>query len=192
MELHSFGDASERRIGAAVYAVVRKPSGNTQRLVVGKSRLAKQGLTIPRLVIAAHMDTNQLINAKVFGLLDSTVALHWIKGTGQYKQFARIQLPRYRRYVPVDEHPANLANRDAPVQFELWQQGPAWLQYRSKWPINPVTRSSLALEVEAKVIREVLHLAQTKPEPDEFRRTPRTHQLAPNLESRCMDQEIHS
>ena len=34
------------------------------------------------------------------------------------------------------------------------------------WPINPVTRSSSATEVEAKVIREVLNLAQTKPEPD--------------------------
>ena len=34
VELHSFGDASERGVGAAVYAVVRQPSGNTQRLVV--------------------------------------------------------------------------------------------------------------------------------------------------------------
>ena len=96
VELHSFGDASERGIGAAVYAVVRQPSDNTQRLVVAKSRLAKQGLTIPRLVIAALMDTNLLINAKVFGWLDSTVALHWIKGTGQYKQFVANQ---YKQFV---------------------------------------------------------------------------------------------
>lgn len=58
VELHSFGDASEWGVGASVYAVVRQPSGNTQRLVVAKSQLAKQGLTIPRLeLIPAHMAT---------------------------------------------------------------------------------------------------------------------------------------
>lgn len=202
VELHSFGDASERGVGAAVHAVVRQPSGNTQRLVVAKSRLAKQGLTIPRLeLIAAHMATNLLINVrnaldnvpspKVFGWLDSTVALHWIKGNGQYKQFvthrvAKIQLHKEIewRYVPTDENPADLASRGAPVKSALWQQGPAWLQDKSKWPINPVTRSSPASEMEAKVIREVLNQAQTKPEPDEF-----DELLEHN--SRRMDQEIH-
>lgn len=186
VELHSFGDASERGVGAAVYAVVRQPSGNTQRLVVAKSRLAKQGLTIPRLeLIAAHMATNMLINVRnaldnlpspnVFGWLDSTVALHWIKGNGQYKQFvanrvAKIQLYKEIewRYVPTDENPADPASRGALVHSVLWQQGPAWLQDKSEWPINSVTRSSPASEVEAKVIREVLNLAQTKPEPDKF------------------------
>ena len=157
VELHSFGDASEQGVGAAVYAVVRQPSGNTQRLVVAKSRLAKQGLTIPRLeLIAAHMATNLLINVrnaldnlpspKVFGWLDSTVALHWIKGNGQYKQFvanrvAKIQLYKEIewRYVPTDENPADLASRGALVHSVLWQQGPAWLQDKSEWPINPVT-----------------------------------------------------
>ena len=186
VELHSFGDASERGVGAAVYAVVRQSSGNTQRLVVTKSRLAKQGLTIPRLeLIAAHMATNLLVNVrnaldnvpspKMFGWLDSTVALHWIKGNGQYKQFVAIQVAKIQlhnevewRYVPTDENPADLASRGAPVHSALWQRGPEWLQDNSKWPINPVTRSSPASEVEAKVIREVLNLAQTKSEPDEF------------------------
>lgn len=154
--------------------------------MVAKSRLAKQGLTIPRLeLIAAHMATNLLVNVrnaldnvpspKMFGWLDSTVALHWIKGNGQYKQFvanrvAKIQLHNEVewRYVPTDENPADLASRGAPVHSALWQQGPEWLQDNSKWPINPVTRSSPASEVEAKVIREVLNLAQTKSEPDEF------------------------
>ena len=72
------------------------------------------------------------------------------------------------RYVPTDENPADLASRGAPVKSALWQQGPAWLQDKSKWPINPVTRSSPASEMEAKVIREVLNQAQTKPEQDEF------------------------
>lgn len=70
--------------------------------------------------------------------------------------------------MPTDENPADLASRGAPVHSALWQRGPEWLQDNSKWPINPVTRSSPASEVEAKVIREVLNLAQTKSEPDEF------------------------
>ena len=49
VELHGFGDASKQGVEAAVYAVVWQPSGITQRLVVAKSRLAKQGLSIPRL-----------------------------------------------------------------------------------------------------------------------------------------------
>ena len=87
-----------RGVGTAVYAVVCQPSGTTQRLVAAKARLAKQGLTIPRLeLISAHMATNLVVNVhnalnnvpapNVYGWLDSTVALHWIKGNGQYKQF---------------------------------------------------------------------------------------------------------
>ena len=90
----------------------------------------------------------------------------------------------------MDENPADLASRGAQIQSALWQQGPAWLQDKSMWPINPVTRSSPASEVEAKVIKEVLNLAQTKPEPDEFNKLLERTSLC--LKSRCMDQEIHS
>ena len=39
------------------------PSGTTQTLVAVKARLAKQGLTIPRLeLIGAHMATNLITN----------------------------------------------------------------------------------------------------------------------------------
>jgi hypothetical protein len=48
VELHTFGDASTKGVGAVVYSVVRQKFGNTQQLVTAKSRLAKEGLTIPR------------------------------------------------------------------------------------------------------------------------------------------------
>ena len=70
--------------------------------------------------------------------------------------------------MPTDENPEDLASRGGPVQSKLWQRGPEWLQDKSKWPHNPVTQSSPASEVEAKVIREVLNLIQTKTEQDEF------------------------
>lgn len=47
INLHTFGDASSKGVAAAVYAVVRQSSGDTQGLIAAKSRLVKQGLTIP-------------------------------------------------------------------------------------------------------------------------------------------------
>ncbi|XP_068704663.1 uncharacterized protein [Montipora foliosa] len=98
INLHAFGDASSQGLSAAVYAVSHQPSGISQGLVAAKSRLAKKGLTIPRLeLVAGHMATNLVHNLKqalqgfpvtsVHCWLDSSVALHWIKGGGEYKQF---------------------------------------------------------------------------------------------------------
>jgi hypothetical protein len=44
INLHAFGDASSKGVAAAVYAVVKQPSGTAQGLVAAKSRLLKQGL----------------------------------------------------------------------------------------------------------------------------------------------------
>ena len=93
LELHTFGDASANGVGAVVYSIVRQQSGTTQQLVAAKSRLAKEGLTIPRLeLISAHMATNLVKNVQnalqnlpeptIYGWLDSTVALHWIHKEG--------------------------------------------------------------------------------------------------------------
>ena len=65
IQLHAFGDASGKGIWTAVYAVVHQPSGVSQGLVVSKSSLAKQGLTIPRQeLVSAHMSTNLVHNVK--------------------------------------------------------------------------------------------------------------------------------
>ena len=98
--LHAFGDASGNGVAAAAYAVVYQPSGQTQGLVTGKARLAKEGLTIPRQeLIAGHMAANLVTNVKEaldgfpvanpFCWLDSTVAHHWIRGERNYRQFVQ-------------------------------------------------------------------------------------------------------
>ena len=85
IDLHAFGDTSGTGTAAAVYAVVQQPSGTNQGLLAAKSRLAKKGLTIPRLeLVSAHMAPNLVANVKdalqdhsirsVYGWLDSTVA----------------------------------------------------------------------------------------------------------------------
>ena len=144
--------------GVAVYAAVRQSSGTTQWLVAAKSQPVKQGLTIPRVeLVAAHMATDLLMDIcnaetmylpqRCFGWLDSTIALHWIKGNSQYKQFvanrvAKIQLHKEIEwtYIPTDKNAADLASIGAPIQSALWQQGPASLHVANQ-PSHPFVTS---------------------------------------------------
>ena len=163
-----------------MYSIVRQEDGITQTLVAAKSRVAKRDLTIPRLeLVSAHMATNLVVNMRnalrdlpestVYGWLDSTVVLHLIVGNGQYQQFVtnRMQKIRHRqiqwRHVPTTDNAADLASREGQVtNAELWWNGPTWLCDPEMWPENPVTMKIQASE-EAKVIREVLSLANEKP-----------------------------
>ena len=80
----------------------------SQSLVTAKARLAKKDLTVPRSeLVSAHMATNLVMNVKnaltelpepaVYGWLDSTVALHWILGNGQYHQFVANRVQKNQR-----------------------------------------------------------------------------------------------
>ena len=151
-------------------------------LVAAKSHLAKKGLMIPRLeVVGAHMAINLLVNVRnaldnvptpqLCGWIDTTVALHWIKGNGRYKQFvanrvAKIQLHQQIpwRHVPSGDNPADLASRGGPVQSSTLRQRAEWLQTKRSWPENQVMQASPASEKEAKITREILNVAKIKPE----------------------------
>ena len=129
IHLYSFGDASGKGVAAAVYAVVFQPSEVSQGLIAAKGRLAKQGLSIPRLeLVSGHIAVNLISNVKTalegFNVsqqhcwLDSSVALHWIGGNGSYKQFVSNRVSKIRqhtdvkwRYVNTEENPADLASR---------------------------------------------------------------------------------
>ena len=89
IELHAFGDASRKGVAAVVYAVVVQELGVDEGIVAAQVRLAKKGLTIPRLeLVSSYMAVNLLTNVtealKGFLLtakycwLDSTVALYWM------------------------------------------------------------------------------------------------------------------
>ena len=58
--LHAFGDASSQGVAATVYALVQQESGVRQGLVAAKARLAKEGLTIPRLEFSIRSYGSQL------------------------------------------------------------------------------------------------------------------------------------
>ncbi len=152
IELHAFGDSSSYGTLPAVYIVVCQNSGVSQGLLTAKSRVAKKGLTIPRLELTAgHMAANLISNVKAaldglpvkscYGWLDSTVALHWIKGSGEYKQFVENRVRQIRlkdfivwRHVGTKENPADVGSRGSqgnkiPSQ---WFSGPEWLANKDR------------------------------------------------------------
>ena len=196
VELHAFGDASTKGVGAVVYSVVRQGSGTTQQLVAAKSRLAKEGLTIPRLeLISAHMATNLVKNVQnalqnlpeptIYGWLDSTVALYWIHGEGQYRQFVANRVSKIKqhpeitwRHVPTKDNPADVASRGGSLSEKpLWWNGPEWLDDPEKWPDDITTEPSATTEAEAEVVREFLCAAQVHREPDDLDQLLANHDL---------------
>ena len=177
IQLHSFGDASSKGVCAAVYAVVNQESGTTQGLVTSKSRLSKKSLTIPRLeLVAGHMAVNLAVNVRdtlqdcnpvVYCWLDSTVALYWIQGSGEYRQFVANRVQKVQqhqgivwRHVPTDQNPADLGSRGGTVtSTSLWMNGPQWLPNPDQWPKNVEVEPSSESRSEAKVTKEILSLA---------------------------------
>lgn len=179
IKLHAFGDASGKGVAASVYAVVKQSSAINQGLVTAKARLAKQGLTIPRReLVSGHMAVNLLTNVQdalqgfpVTSLhcwLDSSVALHWILGGGDYKQFVANRVRKIRehsdvvwRHVPTQDNPADLASRGGLVTEEnqLWWKGPEWLSDPAKWPADLVTAPTAESNAEMKATKELFAMA---------------------------------
>ena len=95
IQLHALGDASSKGVCTAVYAVVSQESGTSQGLITSKSWLSQKNLTIARReLVAGHMAVNLAVNVRnalqscdpvVHCWLDSTVALCWIQGSGEYR-----------------------------------------------------------------------------------------------------------
>ena len=186
--LHAFGDASAQGVAAADYAVVEQTSGVNQGLVAAKARLAKQGLTIPRLeLVAGHMAVNLLTNVhdaltgylvkSLNAWLDSTVALHWIRGASEYKQFVGNRVHKIKekesviwRHVLTQENPADLGIRGGQVNKEnlLWWERPNWLKDPASWPPDIVTTAIPESETEAKETKQVFALAVNGTESDVF------------------------
>ena len=178
IELHSFGDASANGVAACVYAVVRQAAGTNQGLIAARSRLSKQGLTIPRLeLVAGHMAVNLITNVReaLEGLpltsmhcwLDSSVALYWIRGQGEHKQFVSNRVQKINshhgvtwRYVPTSENPADLGSRGGRVEeADHWWNGPKWLASGENWPADILDKPTEESQAEAKLVRKVMAVA---------------------------------
>ena len=175
--MHASGDASTKGVSAAVYAIVHQDQGVTQQLVCAKSRLAKKNFTIPRLeLVAGHMAVNlvtsvqaalNFLQHETHCWLDSTVALYWIKGQGEYRQFVSNRVHKIQQHeqvkwyhVPTEDNPADLGSRGGnAVDSHLWKHGPTWLSEPSSWPPHIILEPTAETIAGAKVIREIFSAA---------------------------------
>ena len=131
--------------------------------------------------MSGHMAANLVDNVKkaldgfpvteVTGWLDSTVALCWVKGQGQYKQFVQSRVRKIReksfiewRHVPTDQNPADIGSRAGMGSNDkrLWENGLVWLSDKTNWPPNPLITESDESRVETKLTREIFNLAITE------------------------------
>ena len=123
--------------------------------------------------------------------LDSSLALHWICGNGEYRQFVANRMKKIKeheidewRHVSTDQNPAELGSRGGSVtDVDLWWNGPKWLQDRNTWPPNPMTTASEVTEAESKIIREVLAAVTVDQKQDEFDQLLKGHDLRKSLTS---------
>ena len=176
--MHAFGDASGNGESTAIYTTVTQDSEASQGLLTAKARLAKKGLTTPRLeLVAAHMTANVVDNVKttlkgypvkkVYGWLDSSVALYWIKGENRYKQFVTNRVSKIKgkvfiewRHVLSELNPSDIGSRGCYCKKldSLWFNGPRWLQTTNEWPPEIILESSDQSEADAKPIKSVFRM----------------------------------
>lgn len=153
VELHSFGDASERGYGAVVYLRVQHLDGKyTASLVVSKSRVAPlKKVTLPRLELLGSLLAARLLNfvkralalpenIRYYCWSDSTAALGWIKGdpfkwkpfvANRVSEIQNLTDPSLWFHCPGIDNPADLTTRGVTAEMlvasKLWLRGPSWL-----------------------------------------------------------------
>lgn len=153
IEIHGFGDASEKGYGACVYIkAIREGHFPTVLLVISKAKVAPiKKITIPRLELIGALLCARLVTFVLKSLqcgdnvsytcwTDSTVSLAWIKGNpNKWKPFvsnrvSEIQTltdPSHWYHCSGKDNPADLVTRgllaENLIRSDLWLKGPAWL-----------------------------------------------------------------
>jgi len=171
VELHGFGDASEKGYGACVY--LRVPVENDSykvSLVASKSRVAPiKALTLPRLELMGSLLCSRLVNfakkalsldsnTRIVCWTDSTIALSWIQGdaskkemfvANRVKEIQELTPPNCWQHCGSKDNPADLITRgllaDKLVDNTLWLYGPDML---TEVPCQNKESNTLATEVE--------------------------------------------
>ena len=153
VELHGFGDASEKGYGACVY--LRVPVENCSykvSLVASKSRVAPiKTITLPRLELMGSLLCSRLVkfvknalslddNVRVVCWTDSTIVLSWIQGgaskkeifvANRVREIQELTPPSCWQHCESKDNPADLITRgllaNNLVNSTLWLYGPSML-----------------------------------------------------------------
>ena len=91
------------------------------------------------------------------------MALYWINGQGEYRQFVSNRDAMIKKqphvqwhHVPTEDNPADLGSRGGKcVDSKLWRNVPHWLSDYGKWPPNVILEPNEDTRAETKVIRNV-------------------------------------
>ena len=160
IELHGFGDASEKAYGAAIYLCAEDKVGKRiSNLIMAKSRVAPtRRITLPRLELLAAYLTAKLISyvlkalktpvQDIYAWSDSQIVLSWIKQPcSKWKVFVANRVQEIQQKVDPDkwhhcsgeQNPADLLTRGISTKqlanSTLWWNGPSWLlQSVDHWP----------------------------------------------------------
>ena len=149
IQLHAFGDASAKKvsrrqstqwyISPVILVKVLWNRNHALQSRVWQSRYKSWCLRIWVqiwfITWRKHYKVFRLLTC--IGWLDNTVALHWISGNGDYKQFVRNRVKKIQekqyiqwRHVPTAANPADRGSREGTVEqlSELWWNGPTWLR----------------------------------------------------------------
>ena len=169
-QIHGFSDASERAIGAVVYArTVYENGGVDVKLIASKTRVAPvKRQTIPRLELAAATVLAKLVdsllkaldwNVEVFYWVDSMTALHWIRNDRAWKPYILHRVNEIRsvssaeswHFCPGSLNPADLPSRGISGQelsnSSLWFSGPEFLTRDEEgWPKCPASNHLKAMK----------------------------------------------
>ena len=150
LEIHGYGDASEKGYGAVVYIRSQSDSGDkVTSLVMSKARVVPlRKVTLARLELLAALLVARLVMLVMTALRlpesceyrcwsDSQVALAWIRGDpGRWKQFVANRVIEIQQltdplrwgHCPGSENPADILSRGASaeelVRSDLWFSGP--------------------------------------------------------------------
>lgn len=152
VELHVFGDASEKAYGACVYIRVMRDGLCHTALVTSRGRVAPlKKVTLPRLELLACVLSARLVSftraalqlpddIQYFCWTDSRVALGWLQGDPtRWKQFVSNRVreiqtltnPARWFHCPGSENPADVLSRGTLgqrlMELDTWWGGPPWL-----------------------------------------------------------------
>ena len=154
IELHGFGDASQKAYGCCLYVRCQVTSGQYfSHLLCAKSRVApiKKLVTLPRLELCASLLLAQLAQKAIDSLKinfnkcyfysDSQIVLSWVRGSvNKWKLFVANRVSEIQQltdindwhHVSTDQNPADLISRgltvDEIIVSTFWWNGPEWLR----------------------------------------------------------------
>ena len=154
LELHSFGDASEKGYGACIYMRMPLKDGHFQvSLVMSRGKVAPiKKISLPRLELLGALLCARLLvfvssalslskDVSYYCWTDSTVALSWIKGdpcrwktfvANRVSEIQTLTPPNCWYHCPGKSNPADLISRGVSakslVTSDLWLFGPPWLK----------------------------------------------------------------